>query len=245
MSIGWINALISPVLSWLTYVYSPTTLIRECTTDNLRDSPIQVMAACWIAPITLMLVTNALVLHFYGIDLKSDPYLAVFYLVIPACAFVTEAFILYAVLKKIGAKITLSLAFICFSMMVIYAPINNWVQTANAIQGDELLALLKSQNLSLSESFLYLLQHAAEINKKISSEWFSGRIYYYAQMISVVIYLFSATLVAECVSQMLNLERPKAYVATAFASAINLIPGIFLALVQACVTFAFIVPHSS
>jgi hypothetical protein len=242
---GWIHSFVSALFAWLTYVFFPISVIRDCLKGNLQDSPVRVMGGFWIAPVILMLVTNALILHFYGIELNSNPYLAIFYLVIPACGFVVEALILFVVLRAFGVKATLGLVFLCFSMFVIYAPINSWAQIANAIRSDELLVLLKSQHLSLSGTVLYLFQHATEINEQqLNNTPLPKDVYYYAGMASGVIYLLSATLVAECVSQMLELQRPMAYLATAVVSAINLIPGIFLSLVQASMTFAFAVPRS-
>jgi hypothetical protein len=64
-------------------------------------------------------------------------------------------------------------------------------------------------------------------------------------MAGIVIYLISTTLLAESVSQMLLVERRKAYVATAIATTLNYIPAILLGLFQIAVVFASLSPGVS
>jgi ABC-type tungstate transport system substrate-binding protein len=56
--------------------------------------------------------------------------------------------------------------------------------------------------------------------------------------------LISATLLAESVSQMLNVERSKAYVMSAIATTLNYIPTVLVGLFQVAVVYASLSPQS-
>lgn len=178
-------------------------------------------------------------LHFYGIELKTDPFLTITYLAFVSLKLVFEAFILFSVLRLMRVNnLTQGLVFICFSVVVTYAPLFSWIDVPQAMHLDDVLIFLKSLHLSVTDTVWYFFQHASEINEHLKQP--VPGLLPYADMASNAIYLLSAMLVAECLSQMLNIEKPRAYLATAIALTLNLIPAMLVGLLQAAVTFSLL-----
>jgi hypothetical protein len=134
------------------------------------------------------------------------------------------------------------MAFVSFSIIVIYAPLFSWIGIPQAVHMYDLLSLLKSQHLGFADTISYFFAHVKEINQKLA--YSVPVVILYINMAGVVIYLISATLLAECLSQMLHVERRKAYVATAIATTLNYIPAILVGLFQIAVVFASLSPQT-
>src|SRR5260370_38574272 len=111
------------------------------------------------------------------------------------------------------------MAFVCFSLIVIYTPLFSWIGIPQAVHTYDLLTLLKSQHLNFADTIQYFFDNAKEINEKLA--YSAPQVVVNISVAGTVVYLVSATLLAESVSQMLDVERPKAYMATAVATTLN------------------------
>ena len=179
-------------------------------------------------------MTDAAVLYFYGIGLQSEPFW-VLYLTFTALKLICEAVILFVVLRLMRVQVTLGMAFVCFSIVAIYSPLFGWAGVPQAAHLYDVMTVLKAQHLGVMDTVSYFWHHAVEINKALPMP----DIVQYLAIVARVISLISLTLVAECLTQILQLKRPKAYAATAIASVLNLMPTILLGLSQVALIFAF------
>ena len=107
---GWPQAMIAAVLSWFRNLFSPVSLVRESIEGNLQDDVVSLFARYWVVPIIVILATNAVILHQFGIELKSDPALFLLYMAIACGRLVFEAFILVCVLWIMGIRVPQGLA---------------------------------------------------------------------------------------------------------------------------------------
>jgi hypothetical protein len=240
--VGLSQTIITTIFDWARHVFSPLSLVRESLRQNLQNDIGTLFGRYWITPIILTIVTDAVVLHFYGIEFKSDPSLTLLYFAFGCLKIVLETFILFGILRLMGVQVTQGIAFVCFSIAVTYAPLLGWIGVPQAVHLYDILVFLRSQHLSVTDTISFFVSHAKEINEKLAQP--VPPIVPYLGMASNAINLLSATLVAECVAQILSLSRGKAYVATAIAFALNLFPAMLLGLLQIALIYAYIQARS-
>jgi hypothetical protein len=241
-AIGLSQTSIATVFDWARHVFSPLSLVRESLRQNLQSDIGALFRRYWITPIVLTIFTDAVVLHFYGIEFKSDPPLTLLYFTFGCLKIVLEAFVLFGLLRLMRAQVTQGIAFVCFSIVVTYAPLLGWIGVPQAVHLYDVLAFLRSQHLSVTDTITFFVSHAKEINEMLAQP--VPAIVPYLGMASNAVNLLSAMLVAECLAQILRLGRGKAYAATAIASALNLIPAMLLGLFQIALIFAYIQARS-
>jgi hypothetical protein len=229
------QAIFTSAFDWPRQLFTPLSVIRESLNRNLQYDTPTLVQTYWSFPIILAVLTDALVLHFYGIEFKNEPAFSVLYLTFTSLKLVFEAVILFVVLRLMRVQITLGMAFVCFSIVAIYSPLFGWAEIPRAAHFYDLMTLLKAQHLGVKDTVSYFWHHAVAINSAIPVP----DIVTYLAVVTRAISLLSLMLVAECLTQILKLERPKAYTATAIASVLNFIPTILLGLSQAALIFAF------
>lgn len=236
------QSIISALFAWLIQLFQPYSIIRSIFERNLQDNPSGIVGNFWLIPIVLLLGTDFIILRFYGLDFTSYWPLTFLYLAFVSLKLVFEAFVLFAVLRLMDVNVTPGMAFANFSLIVVYTPLFSWIGIPQAAHTYDLLSLLRSQRLNFADTITYLFAHAKEINEKLA---YSAPLF--VQDISVVgavVYLISATLLAESISQMLNVGRPKAYVVTAIANTLNYIPAVLVGLFQIAAVYASLNPQS-
>jgi hypothetical protein len=180
----------------------------------------------WLFPILLILVTNGIVLRFYGIELKSEPLLAVVYLTFACFNIIADAFILFSVLRLSGVAAKQAEAFLCFSILAVYAPLFMWMNVPNTVHSFDIVTYLKAQHLSLKDTVIYFFKHAKEIGETLPGPL--SALFPSLWIASYAVYLLATTLVAECVVHFMKADRLKAYMATGLASALTFIPQILV-----------------
>jgi hypothetical protein len=235
---GWPRAVITSILDWSRYVFSPLSLVRESILKNLHNDVSVLVYTYWLFPILLIIATDAVVLHFYGIEFKIDQAFTLLYLAFACLKLFFGAFILFGVLRIMRVKVTQGIVFLCFSIVVMYAPLFSWIGVPQAVHLYDVLTLLKAQNLGAADTLSYFWHHAREINETLAQPL--PAIAPYLTMVSYAISLLSSMLVAECLAQMLEMQRPRAYIASAIASVLNYVPAILLGLFQIILVFAYI-----
>ena len=184
------------VFDWSRYIFAPLSLVRESMERNLHEDPRRLILNCWVFPALLTVCTNALVLHFYGIDFENERLVALGYVAFAGLKILAEAFILFGVLRMMHVDVTPGLTFVCFSIVVAYSPLFSWIGIQETVHSYDILALLKAEHLGVADSSSYMFSHAKEINEKLTVP--IPAIVPYLAVASYAIYLFSATLVAEC-----------------------------------------------
>ena len=92
--------------------------------------------------------------------------------------------------------------------------------------------------LGITDTLSYFIEHAKEIERKITLP--ISMVSPYLAVIATALSLLSATLVAECLSQFVKIDRPKAYIATAVASTLNLLPIIVFGAFRLTLVFAYL-----
>ena len=236
------QSIIAALFAWLVQLFRPYSIVRAIFEQNLQDNPSGIVASFWFIPIVLLLGTDFVVLHFYGADFATYWPLTLLYLAFVSLKLVFEAFVLFAVLRLMSVNVTPGMAFVCFSLIVIYTPLFSWIGIPQAVHTYDLLTLLKSQHLNFADTVTYFFVHAKEINEKLA--YSAPRVVLNISVAGSVVYLISATLLAELVSQMLNVERPKAYVVTAIATTLNYIPAVLVGLFQIAIVYASLSPQN-
>jgi hypothetical protein len=229
------QAIFTSALDWPRQLFSPLSVVRDSLNRSLQNDTRTLIGAYWSFPIILAVLTDAVVLHFYGIEFKDEPAFSVLYLTFTSLKLIFEAFILFAVLRLMRVKVTQGMVFVCYSIVAIYSPLFGWAEIPRAAHLYDVMTLLKAQHFGVMNTVSYFWRHAVAINNAMPSP----DIVPYLAVVTRAISLLSLTLVAECLAQMLKLERPKAYTATAIASVFNLIPTILLGLSQMALIFAF------
>lgn len=230
--------LIESVSEWATLVFRPLELFTYVIRDKPGSDAIKVMTRFWWLPIFFTVLVDGATLHTFGIELNSEPVFSLAYTTISILKPFCEAILLYYVLRLMKIDITLELVFICYTMTVIYAPIFSWLKIPSLIQNYSLLVHLKSQHLDATGTFQYFTAHSKEIMKSISLPFPS--VAPYLSSFSSVISLLASTLVAECISQSGEISRPKAYAATAVATAANVIPFAIFVSTQLLLVYAYL-----
>jgi hypothetical protein len=236
-TLGWLQAAIMAVFDWARYICAPLWLVRESIERNLHEDPRRLILNSWVFPVLLTIGTNALVLRFYGIDFENERLVALGFVVFAALKMLVEAFILFGVVRLMRAEVTVGLTFVCFSIVVVYSPQFSWIGIQETVHSYDILALLKAQHLGVADTISYFFDHAKEINEKLTVP--IPAMVPYLAVASYAIYLFSTTLVADCLAQVFRLDRPKAYTATVIASVVNYLPVIVFGLFQVALTYAF------
>jgi hypothetical protein len=235
--IGVPSMLMMIVIDWGRYVFVPLSLVRESFEKNLQNDIGSLVRAYWGVPITLSVATDAVVLHLYGVSFFSDPAFSLLYLTLTILKFLFGAFILYGVLRLMNAPATQGIAFVCFSIFVIYSPLFAWGKIPQAVHVYDVLLLLKGQHLTIRDALSYFLTHAVEIDAQTPVPTIAPIF----RLLTYTISLFSSMMVAECLTQMiLTLTRTKAYVATAVATVLTSVPGVMLGIFQSILILAYI-----
>jgi len=183
---------ISPVISWWRFVFSPLSLIREGLHNSDEDVG-HIIRNYWAFPILLVVVTNGLALHFYGIELKSEPLLAVAYLTFAGLNIILDAFIFFVVLRFCGVAVSQRMAFLCFSIMAVYTPLFSWTNIPSTVHTFDLVSYLKAQHLSFNDAISFWFAQTKEINEKLSTP--VPMLAPYLSSASAAVYLLSTTLV--------------------------------------------------
>jgi hypothetical protein len=178
------------------------------------------------------------VLHFYGIELRTDPFLTLFYLAFASSKLILEALILFIVLRVMGEKVTQGVVFVCYSIAVTYAPLFGWIDIPTTVHTVDILELLRSQHLNLTDTAVYYFQHAKELNDKLGQPLPIVRPY--LGVLTNGLYIISTMLVAECLAQVSNIAKPRAYIATALATILNIVPQMLVAQFWITLTFEFL-----
>jgi hypothetical protein len=166
--LNWPQNLFAALFAWMVHLFSPYSVIRESFEQNVQDSPRNVVGRFWFIPIVLILGTDFVVLHFYGAELATYWPLTLLYLAFVSLKMVFEAFILFVVLRLMNVRVSQGVAFVNFSIIVIYAPLFSWIGIPQAVHTYDLLTLLKSQHLNFADTISYFFEHAKEINEKLA-----------------------------------------------------------------------------
>ena len=240
--LNWPQSVITALFVWLVYLFRPYAAIGDIFEQKLQDSPSAIVGKFWFIPIALTLSTDFVVLRFFGADFANYWPLTLLYLAFVSLKLVFEAFVLFAVLHLMKVDVSPGMSFVCFTLIVIYTPLFSWIGIPQAVHMYDLVALLKSQHLNFADTITYFVAHATEINKKIA--YSAPTVVLYINACGVVIYLISTTLVAEALSQMLDVGIRKAYVITAVATTLNYVPAILIGLFQIALAFASLSPQT-
>jgi hypothetical protein len=237
MMFGLPQAIITAVFDWARYLFAPLDLIRETSAQHLESNTGRLIVGYWSAPIVLCIVVDALVLRSYGIKLESDAELTLLYLTFAILKVLAGGYLLFLVLRLTGVKVTSGVTLLIFSITVVYSPLFSWIGIPQAAFTYGVAATLRAQNLGLSDALSYFLEHAKEISEQVGRP--NQTIGQYLSMFSYGFYLLSTMLVAECLTQMVEVERRKAYVITAIGCALNLAPVFIFNLSQIALVFPY------
>jgi hypothetical protein len=238
MPFGIPQAFLAPVFDWVVHVFSPLTMVRGCVAERLQEDVGKLLRTYWFFPILLTIVTDGIVLHFYGIELKSEPLFTLLYLTFAAIKLLIVAFILLGILRLMKVRTSQGLVFVCVTVITIYNPLFSWIGIPQSISMFTLLTILKTQHLGFEDTMKYMWNHAHSISLQTARPL--QAMTPFLDVVSIIISLFSATLVAECLAQLLMLERRKAYVATAVASVLTLLPTMLFGTFQLMLIFAYL-----
>ncbi|MGA2311770.1 MAG: hypothetical protein ABSF87_05300 [Xanthobacteraceae bacterium] len=119
----------------------------------------------------------------------------------------------------------------------MYSPLFSWIGIPQAAYTYGIAATLRAQNLGLADTLSYFLKHTTEISEHVGIP--NQTMNQYLAMLSYGVYLVSTMLVAECLTQMLAIEKRKAYVMTAVGCALNLLPMFVFNMSQIVLIFPY------
>jgi hypothetical protein len=191
----------------------------------------------WAVPGMAILATNAVVLHQFGIELKSDPVLIALYLFVACMRLVFEAYVLIVVLGLLKLRVPQGLVLVCYTIAVVYAPLFSWLSIPASLHQHVILSFIKSHNVEAGELASYFFKNIDEITRSTGPAFPK----YWAEIgvANWCVNLISGTLMAECITQVGKVGRQRVYVAVFLAQVADVIPTVVLTVVQLFITFSY------
>ena len=226
------------IIEWAQQLIGPVDMVRGLLRKKYQDNLGKLIWTVWTLPITLSLAIDAIAFHAYGIEVKSQFLeFTLPYLTIQILKLFLEAALIHAILVVLRLNSRMGVVFACYSIIVIYMPVDSFLDLPYAYSSFSLLAQLKAQHLGLIETYYYFVNHNHEIAKNLIN-W-PASMNYVISSVGGSISMLLTVLLAECLTQILCNDRFWTYVAVCLALWIDLVPAILYRATELLLMFSY------